>query len=379
MSLNIEAFSSIVGARWIQYCATRGRYPHVITQQERDLLRARVDEVIAQVRALRAQAGGSDTSAPPQLTHAGRALLGTIMSLDQQMDTYEQSDLLDEAMAHIPLQELHEAADARQAGPEPLACFEDALAEALVKWFKPQFFKWADPMPCPTCSQPMASRGHAPPTPEERGGGAGVVELYACDRDGTARRFPRYNELRALMKSRIGRCGEFANLFALFLRAVGLRARYVWNAEDHVWNEYYSPGLKRWVHLDSCECARDESLLYDRGWGKKMSYVLAFGTDGARDVTRAYVQDWPAALQRRNRISEAELARALEAVTARRRFGRHPDDLARLEAEDSAEARWLATAASQSDDKDLAGRTSGSKEWVDGRGEGGKKPEGDSA
>ena len=35
-----------------------------------------------------------------------------------------------------------------------------------------------------------------------------------------------YSNLRYLMNSKVGRCGEFANLFALFVRAVGLRGRY---------------------------------------------------------------------------------------------------------------------------------------------------------
>ncbi|KZW02866.1 hypothetical protein EXIGLDRAFT_813283 [Exidia glandulosa HHB12029] len=274
-------------------------------------------------------------------------------------------------MAHVPLQDLHAAADARQSGSEPLACFEDALAEALVKWFKPNFFKWVDPIKCPVCSQPMENKGHVSPTPEERAGGGHRVELYECETgDGGTSRFPRYNDLRVLMKSRVGRCGEFANVFTLMLRAVGLRARYVWNAEDHVWF-YYSPGLGRWVHLDSCENARDEHMLYDRGWGKKMSYVLAFSTDGVRDVSRAYIQDWDGALQRRTRIPEAELTRALEAVTARRRFGRAPDELARLEAEDVAEAEWLRTAAAQSNAENLEGRQSGTTEWIEQRGEDG--------
>jgi len=54
-------------------------------------------------------------------------------------------------------------------------------------------------------------------------------------------------------------------------------------------NEYYSPAQSRWIHLDSCECSRDEPHIYDRGWAKKMSYVIAFSVDGAVDVSRRYI------------------------------------------------------------------------------------------
>jgi len=172
----------------------------------------------------------------------------------------------------------------------------------------------------------------------------------------------------------VGRCGEFANSFCLFLRAVGLRARYVWNLEDHVWNEYWSPSLQRWVHLDSCEAARDEPLLYDRGWGKKMSYILAFSVDGAQDVSRGYIQDWQQALQRRRKGSEEALRQILADVTRRRRTGLSAEKLKELELEDRAEEKWLSEAqehANRPASIDGQGRQSGPDDWKKARGEDG--------
>ncbi|KIO21154.1 hypothetical protein M407DRAFT_29211 [Tulasnella calospora MUT 4182] len=318
--------------------------------------------------------GSGSSSVPTQ-----HGLAQTMFRLDEQMDMYERPDLLDAALEEIPLQELHAAAEASvQANDVP--GYEDGLANALVKWFKKDYFKWVDPIKCPSCGGKTEYREMGAPTAEETQGGAGRVEVHACAEGSNCSgvfRFARFNDPKALMKGpRVGRCGEFANLFCLFIRAVGLRARYVWNLEDHVWDEYFSPTLGRWIHLDPCEGARDEPLLYDKGWGKKMSYVLAFAIDGAKDVTRGYVQDWNATLTRRTRGSEEALHQVLTDVTKRRRLGLPSSEVKRLEIEDQVEAKWL----SESEDRakspqaiDGQGRESGTADWKQERGEDGAK------
>jgi len=225
-----------------------------------------------------------------------------------------------------------------------------------------------------------------PSTKEERDGGAGRVEIHVCEDEscGTIDRFPRYNDLRALMNSRRGRCGEFANIFTLMIRAIGLRARYVWNAEDHVWNEYYSPAQDRWVHLDSCENARDQHHLYANGWGKKMSYCIAFSVDGgAVDVSRAYIppEEWEGTERRENGEVMRMRAQAgreedgeqiLKSIRDRRRTGLPADELARLEREDGRDNSWWKAPEAAASQGDVDARKSGPQEWKEARGEAGK-------
>jgi peptide-N4-(N-acetyl-beta-glucosaminyl)asparagine amidase len=311
---------------------------------------------------------------PSQGQGISQALYSTILNLDNQMDQYEDPYLLNTALDCIPIQDLYERAEKVQNGDNSLPSLEDALADATVNWFKKEFFRWADPIKCPTCSGETKMAGMAPPTPEELRGRAGRVELHECldSRCGAVFRFPRYGDLSKLLQFRMGRCGEFASTFTLILRAIGLRARYVWNLEDHVWNEYYSTALERWVHLDSCEAARDQPLLYDTGWGKKMSYIFAFSTDGAQDVTRGYVADWEATLARRNKGSEEVLAQCFAQIIRRRRFGLAPDTLQRLEKEDAAERSWLMRGHRHDEDAHGQGRQSGTAGWKEARGEAGK-------
>lgn len=86
----------------------------------------------------------------------------------------------------------------------------DALAEALVKWFKPNYFVWigvfspfplaphlpsgTDPIKCKSCQGSTESIGMAEPTQDDLLGGAGRVEQHKCldPGCGTIVRFPRY-------------------------------------------------------------------------------------------------------------------------------------------------------------------------------------------
>ena len=123
------------------------------------------------------------------------------------------------------------------------------------------------------------------------------------------------------------------------------------------------------MHLDSCENTRDENLLYDVGWGKKQSYILAFSVEGAQDVSRAYIKDFDAALSRRTQMSEEDLQAALDEVTRRRRSALSHDRVEALAREDEGQRRFLC--GIKEGDMELQARQSGTAEWIAARGEDG--------
>ncbi|CAE6505863.1 unnamed protein product [Rhizoctonia solani] len=330
-------------------------------------------------------------------------IFATLRSLDKQMDNYENQELLDLARAQIPMERIRAEATALQQSDNPLG-EQDALAQALVRWFKHEYFKWADPITCPRCEGKTRASGMVPPTVYEQGGGAGRVELHVCAGENGACqgsvRFPRYKYVcssphaQPLILSKrlqvsdenpggkVWGMGESVHVVSQggrtprTLRFVlpsfiirSLRSALVWNKEDHVWNEYFSPAAGRWIHTDSCEAARDQPLLYDRGWGKKMSYIFAFSVDGASDMSRGYVQNPTEMLQRRRDAPEPALAEELAKITAARRRNRSPSALEQLEQEDKTEREWLNS--DKRDEQQEPARESGTQEWKEARGEAG--------
>ena len=277
---------------------------------------------------------------------------------------YEDSKFQEKALGCIPLKRLSDAA-MKSSKSENLT-FHEHFLKAVMKWFKTEFFKWVDCKPCSRlgCNGPTRSSGYVQPTSDDIRYGASVVEKHECTVCRSFVLFPRYNDPSKLLETREGRCGEWANCFTGICRALGYDARFINDNTDHVWTEIYSHHLKRWIHCDACENAWDRPLVYEQGWKKKLSYIIAFSKDEVVDVTFKYTINRNDVKSRR--VDEKSV---VSKITEINNLFHHPPEF-RKALNKRLAAELIATMIPVTvGDEVYEGRISGSAEWRQNRGE----------
>lgn len=221
-------------------------------------------------------------------------IVESALSNQKHLSFYHDPTAIEITLDTIDLPRIYMGVDEREKKEQNLLGYEDNLVLETLNYFKNDFFKWINAPPCPKChldGENMESLGAGrPSSPGPHL--IGVVERYRCRTCNEETTFARMNNPVSLLESRKGRCGEWVNCFLLVLKAVlgtDSQLRYIWNYEDHVWCEYYSRALQRWVSLDPCENAWDQPSLYCDNWGKKMSWVIGIGTDYIVDLLSKYI------------------------------------------------------------------------------------------
>jgi peptide-N4-(N-acetyl-beta-glucosaminyl)asparagine amidase len=177
----------------------------------------------------------------------------------------------------------------------------------LLKWFK-SFMNWMPKqLVCNNCSagkdssdrtQFMEFKVLPGDSPNIR-----KIEVYTCNRCNAMYRFPRYNDVLEIAKTRTGRCSEWSILFGAILNSVSTDARIVQDYLDHCWNEVLLDG--KWIHVDSTldfPISLNHPYFYEQNWKKNYVYVLAFTSDRIEDVTQKYTEQWDDILARRQKL-----------------------------------------------------------------------------
>jgi len=155
---------------------------------------------------------------------------------------------------------------------------------------------------------------------------------------------------------------------------MGYEARHTVDWTDHVWTEFYSEDQGRWIHLDPCEDRFDGPLLYSEGWGKKLTYVIAFSKEEVIDVTCRYTRQWEQCKERRTLCPELWLAEYIQSINAAKSAALPPQRRMILQNRAEVEKKELeprnyVKPATWEGGVVLPGRTTGSWEWRKARGE----------
>jgi len=321
----------------------------------------------------------STTLLMPDVLAKEHEFLKRLESGKNHMAAYENPKAQAAALAVMPVGKLESAArekfeNAKKSNPEIQdSLYRDLLLLEFKEWFKTDFFSWVDAPKCDRCGGETTNKGMLVANSQEQAWGAGRVEGYTCKTCGSEVRFPRFHgKPEKLLETRKGRCGEWANCFVLCCRALGFDTRHVHDWTDHVWAEVWSEAESRWLHVDPGETV-DKPLVYEVGWGKKLTYVIAHSKDEVQDVTWRYSKDHSTTRSRRTLVRPKWLVKMVLDLTAKCQLGYGPQEKERLTNRRLAECLELLTPRTAGEG-DKQGRQTGSLAWRLARGELGANP-----
>lgn len=168
----------------------------------------------------------------------------------------------------------------------------------LLHWFKNDFMEWMNNNQiCDSCKTPMDFQQTNGKSWKLR-----AVEHYICPICKSSMVFPRYGEIKEIADSRIGRCSEWSMLFGAVLNSLSIETVLVHDFLNHCWNESLIDG--KWTHIDSTleyPISHGHFDYYEKNWGKKYIYVLAFSDSNVEDVTMRYTQNSHSVQQARSK------------------------------------------------------------------------------
>lgn len=290
-----------------------------------------------------------------------------------QVKEFEDPEVQMKVLQIVPVEKLKEQAKSNLSENDNDE--QVSLLKEVLKWFKQDFFTWVNNPPCYRCVAPKNTKTKIVQTerasPQEfKNGKASKCEIFMCELCNCTIRFARYEDAFYLIQhSRKGRCGEWAKVFTLVCQSLGYTSRMVHDWTDHVWTEVFLNG--KWFHCDSCEQSFNEPLLYESGWGKKLTYCIATSNEYIMDVTKRYTKDI-SALQR-DKSMEIELGWNIMKLNIETWKHLNSAQLAQTNLQWRSDVYSLNYPSDKEDveNEGPQGRQSGSKEWVQARGEDG--------
>lgn len=305
----------------------------------------------------------NDDEKPPRWSHSGD-FLREIRATSLSVLGYEDKNLQEKALGCLPPEDVRSYSNMTDAA-DPF--HHERMILKLMVWFKGSFYEWFDAPECRTCRGFTCRFKQIDRDSANRH--VRYAEIYECENCGFVTDFKRYGVCEQLLTTRKGRCGEWANCFTLICRALGWEARLVVDKTDHVWTEIWSTQQQRWVHCDPCETALDKPLMYEKGWGKKLSYVIAYSNEEVQDVTWRYTENSRDVMKRRTFCSENDLLETILGLSNDRQISLLTSRRKHLAERRLKECVELLFRPKNTDTKNYGGRTSGALTWRLARGE----------